>query len=342
MQALVMRGPGDFGVEEWPTPVPADGEVLVRMVHAGICGSDLHYAFDGRVGNFVITEPLVAGHEVCGEVAEDPTGQFTPGTAVTVHPATYGPRDERIADEPHLWPGGSYLGSAAVTPHCQGAMAEYAVFRPDQLRVLPDGLGLRTAVLAEPLAVGLHAINRALQAIDRPDLGGQRVLVSGSGPIGLLMMAALQTHDTASVTATDLTDAALERARGLGVDHTVNVAGTSLEPESYDVVLEATGAPAALSASLAATARRGTIVQVGSLPGGPQGFDLASLVAKEVALVGTFRFDTEIDQAVRLLAANPHWEQVITHEYPLSEAREAFTIAKDSRASGKVIVTLRP
>lgn len=334
MRAFVMRGAGQFGVEEWPTPIPADGEVLVRMAHAGICGSDLHYAFDGRVGNFVITEPLVAGHEVCGTVAADASGEFAVGTKVTVHPATFGVHDERIAEQPHLWPGGTYLGSAAVTPHCQGAMAEYAVFRREQLRALPAELCLRTGVLAEPLAVGIHAINRA------GDLTGKHVLVSGSGPIGLLIMAALQTHDTASVTATDIADAALARAQGVGVDRTVNVAVDALEAETYDVVLEATGIPAALSASLVATARYGRIVQVGSLPGGPQTFDLASLVAKEVTLVGTFRFNTEIDDAVRLLAAHPEWEQVITHEYPLAEAAEAFAVAKDSQASGKVIVTL--
>lgn len=336
MKALVISGPGEFDVEQLPDPgAPADGQVLVRMAYAGICGSDLHYAYHGRVGNFVITEPLVAGHEVCGEVEADPSGKFAPGTPVTVHPATFGPRQERIADRRHLWPGGSYLGSAAVTPHCQGAMAEYAVFRPDQLRVLPPELSLRTAVLSEPLAVGLHAINLA------GDLTGQRVLVSGSGPIGLLIMAALQDHATASVTATDVVAGPLARAEALGVTATVNVAEQQLEPESYDVVFEATGVPAAVSAAVAATARAGLVVQVGSIPGGPQTFDLAAIVAKEIVYRGTFRFDDEITDAVRLLARHPEWEQVITHEYGLAEAVDAFATAKDSQASGKVVVNLR-
>jgi len=336
MRAVVLRGPGEFDVEEVAEPgAPGEGQVLVRMAYAGICGSDLHYAYHGRVGNFVITEPLVAGHEVCGEVADDPTGEFAPGTPVTVHPATFGPHQARIPDRRHLWPGGSYLGSAAVTPHCQGAMAEYALFRADQLRVLPGALPLRTAVLSEPLAVGLHAINLA------GDLTGQRVLVSGSGPIGLLIMAALQEHRTASVTATDVVAGPLQRAAALGVTGCVNVAEERLEPEAYDVVLEATGVPAAVSAAVAATARAGLIVQVGSVPGGPQTFDLAAIVAKELTYRGTFRFDDEITDAVALLARHPEWEQVITHEYGLADARGAFATAKDSQVSGKVVVNLR-
>lgn len=336
MRAVVMRGPDQFGVEELPDPaVPVDGQVLVRLAYAGICGSDLHYAYHGRVGNFVITEPLVAGHEVCGEVAADPSGRLAPGTPITIHPATFGPRQERIADRRHLWPGGSYLGSAAVTPHCQGAMAEYALVRADQVRVLPEALPLRTAVLAEPLAVGLHAINLA------GDLTGKRILVSGSGPIGLLIMAGLQDHRTASVTATDVVAGPLARAEALGVTATVNVAEQSLEPEAYDVLFEATGVPAAVSAAVAATARAGLIVQVGSVPGGPQTFDLAAIVAKELTYRGSFRFDDEITDAVQLLASHPEWGQVITHEYGLGEAREAFATAKDSQVSGKVIVNLR-
>lgn len=335
MKAVVVRGAGDFAAEDWPTPVPGDGEVLVRMAWAGICGSDLSYAHRGRVGDFVITEPLVAGHEVCGEVAEDRTGRFRPGTPVTVHPATYGERDDRIADRPHLWPGGRYLGSAAVTPHSHGAMAEYAVLRPDQLRPLPPELPLRTAVLAEPLAVALHAISLA------GDLRDARVLVSGAGPIGLLVLAGLQTHPTAAVTACDVAAAALERARGMGADRVVDVTTDRLEPEAYDVVIEASGVPAALSAAVAATARAGTLVQVGSLPGGPQSVELAAIVARELTIRGAFRFHTEIDEAVTLLARHPQWEQVITHRYGFADIAEAFATARDAAISGKVVIDLR-
>src|SRR5699024_11501665 len=114
-----------------------------------------------------------------------------------------------------------------------------------QLRPLPPELPLRTAALAEPLAVALHAISLA------GDLRDARVLVSGAGPIGLLVLGGLQTHPTAAVTACDVAAAALERARGMGADRVVGVTTDRLEPGAYEVGVEASGGRAAVSAAAA-------------------------------------------------------------------------------------------
>ncbi|MFZ2428962.1 MAG: alcohol dehydrogenase catalytic domain-containing protein, partial [Propioniciclava sp.] len=175
MKQFVIKGAEDAAVEDVATPEPAEGQVRLRVRYVGICGSDLHYYFNGANGAFVVREPLAPGHELSAVVDLDPSGEFAPGTPVTVHPATFGPDLPGMEDQRHLRPGGSYLGSASTWPHTQGALAETLVVGKDMIRVLPEGLDLKRAALAEPLAVALHACTMA------GDLTGRKVVVSGAG-----------------------------------------------------------------------------------------------------------------------------------------------------------------
>ncbi|GAA1763299.1 zinc-binding dehydrogenase [Kocuria aegyptia] len=334
MKAIVIHGKDDLRVEEVPTPEPAEGQVRLRIAYGGVCGSDLHYWAEGANGEYVVREPLVPGHEVSGTVDLDPSGELAPGTPVTVHPATFGTPEPGIEDRRHLWPGGAYLGSASTWPHTQGGMSEHLLVRRDMVRVLPAGLPLRRAALAEPLAVALHGLTVA------GDVTGRRVLVSGSGPIGLLAAAAALARGAAEVVATDVLEGPLERARGIGVHGTVRVGAEQIPPEAFDVVLECSGVPAAVSPALRGARRGGVVVQVGMVPDEARPVNLAPLVSKELQLRGSFRFDDEIDEAVELLAARPGIEDVITHEFPADRATEAFATARDSAVSGKVLVCL--
>jgi L-idonate 5-dehydrogenase len=281
-----------------------------------------------------VREPLVPGHEVSGTVDLDPSGELAPGTPVTVHPATFGTPEPGLEDHRHLWPNGAYLGSASTWPHTQGGMSEYLLVTRDMVRVLPDTLPLRRAALAEPLAVGLHGINLA------GGVEGKKVLVSGSGPIGLLTAAAAVAQGAAEVVSTDVLPGPLERARALGAHRTIQVTEEEIPEASFDVVLECSGVPAAINAAIVAARRAGTYVQVGMVPNEPKGINLAPLISKEVTLHGSFRFNDEIDAAIALLDATPGIEDVITHELPADRALEAFAAAKDSQASGKVVVSL--
>ncbi|MCM3660454.1 zinc-binding dehydrogenase [Georgenia satyanarayanai] len=336
MRAIVIRGREDLKLVEVPTPQPGPGEVRLRMAYAGICGSDLHYYYDGANGAFVVREPLVPGHEVSGTVDLDPAGELSPGTPVTVHPATFGEVRPGVEDRPHLWPGGAYLGSASTWPHTQGGMSEYLLVDRSMVRLLPASLPLRRAALAEPLAVGMHGIALA------GGVAGQRVLVTGAGPIGLLTAAAALAGGAAEVTATDVLPGPLGRARSLGVHATVDVSREEVPAEAYDVVLECSGVPASINAAFRAARRAGVHVQLGMVPDEPKGLNLAPVISKELTVHGSFRFRDEIDAAVALLDAQPGIEQVVTHELPADQALEAFAVARDSEASGKVLVTLWP
>lgn len=336
MESVVISGREDLAVEDWATPEPAAGQVRVRVGYVGICGSDLHYYFDGANGAFVIREPFVPGHELSGWVDLDPSGRLAPGTPVTVHPARFGTEQDDIADAPHLWPGGSYLGSASTTPHTQGAMSEFLLVDEGMIRPLPDGLPVRRAVLAEPLAVALHGAGRA------GDLTGRRVLVAGAGPIGLLALVAAKARGAAYVAVSDLLDAPLERASALGADETIRVDVAPPAAESFDVVLECSGAAPAVSAAVAAVRRRGTVVQIGMLPNEPRPINLAPLVQKEVTLQGAFRFLDEIDEAIEVLARDETIAQIVTDEFAPADAVSAFERARSSADSSKVVVSFVP
>lgn len=314
---------------------PGPGQVRLRVEHVGICGSDLHYFFEGANGAFVVREPLIPGHELSGTVDYDPAGEFAAGTGVTVHPARFGTRDDRFADAPQLWPGGSYLGSASTWPHTQGAVSEYLVVERHMIRALPDDLPIRRAVLAEPLGVALHALTQARLVGAR--IEGARVLVTGSGPVGLLAVAAASAAGAAEITATDVLPGPLRRAREQGADTVVDVTREELQESAYDLVLECSGAAPSVNAVLRAVRPAGVIVQVGMMPAEPRPVDLSPFISKEVRYVGTFRFADEIDGALKLLAERPGIEGVITHELPPEDPAALFAAARDAETSGKVI-----
>ena len=338
MRAVRIHAKQDMRTEQVPSPEPGADEVRLRVSYVGICGSDLHYYADGAAGIFAIREPLIPGHEVSGVVDFDPSEAFEAGTPVTVHPATWGvPQPNLTNEQRQLWPGGGYLGSASTWPHTAGGLAEQLVVRRDQVRPLPASLPIRRAALAEPLAVGLHAL-----AVSG-DIRGKRVLISGSGPIGLLTAAAAAAQDAAEVVCADLLSGPLQRARSLGAAGrvpigTVQIGVEDLPDSHFDVTLECAGVPQAVHGLLLATRRAGIVVQVGNLPDESRPVNLAPLVSKEIQLRGTFRFNAEIDAAIALLDKNPQIEQVITHVIPIDDVIDAFAVAANSELSGKVLV----
>ncbi|MFE2508563.1 L-idonate 5-dehydrogenase [Streptomyces naganishii] len=337
MLGCVIRGQGDLRVEELPVPEPAPGQALVAVRYGGVCGSDLHYWRHGGVGDFRLREPMLLGHEVVGTVVSYGAGARgpAPGTPVAVHPATpCGVCPECAGGRRNVCRDTRYLGSAARFPHVQGGFAARVAVPAEQLRPLPDGLGLRRAALAEPLSVALHAVRRA------GDVTGRHVLVTGAGPIGCLVVAAARAAGAARVTVTDLLPRALEYASAVGAGTVVRAddpedAGW---PQEVDVAVEASGVAAGLGACLRLVRRGGTVVQLGMLPPGQVPFAGNLVVSREIELRGAFRFDTEFDDALRLLAAEPALDALVSAVVPVREAESAFALAADRGRSCKVLL----
>ncbi|MFG2741100.1 L-idonate 5-dehydrogenase [Streptomyces sp. KS_5] len=337
MLGCVIHGRGDLRVEELPVPLPGPGQALVAVRYGGVCGSDLHYWRHGGVGDFRLREPMLLGHEVVGTVVAYGEGASGPlaGTAVAVHPATpCGRCPECVDGRRNVCRDTRYLGSAARFPHVQGGFAARVVVPADQLRPLPAGLDLRRAALAEPLSVALHAVRRA------GDVAGRHVLVTGAGPIGCLVVAAAKAAGAAGVTVTDLLPAALEYARAAGADTVVRAdepddAGW---PAEVDVAIEASGVAAGLDTCLRLVRRGGVVVQLGMLPPGHSPFAGNLVVSREIELRGAFRFDTEFDAALELLAVEGSFDGLVSAVLPVRRAEEAFALAADRSRSCKVLL----
>ncbi|GAB3970559.1 L-idonate 5-dehydrogenase [Actinoallomurus acanthiterrae] len=339
MFACVVHKAGDLRVEELDAVAPAPGEVLVAVTLGGICGSDLHYYHRGSVGDFQVREPLVLGHEVVGRVAALGAGTDGPavGTPVAIHPATpCGVCPECERGRRNVCGHARYLGSAARMPHVQGGFAQRVAVPADQVRALPPGLDPHRAVLAEPLSVALHAVRRA------GDVAGKRVLVTGAGPIGALVIAALRHAGAAEVTVSDLLDAPLGVARSVGATATVRAdrPDDPAWPEDVDVAIEASGSGAGLGTCVRRVRRGGTVVLLGLLPPGETGFLGNVVVTREITMLGAFRFDHEFDDALSLLAAGLDVDAVVSHTFPLARAVEAFDLAGDRAMASKVLLDL--
>jgi L-idonate 5-dehydrogenase len=338
MKAVVVHGAMDLRVEERPEPTAGPGEVVVAIEWGGICGSDISYWMKGGTGTAVLVDPLVLGHEVAGRIDEIGAGVtgVKIGQPVTIHPATLvgdGRLPERLAGRTNLYHPIRYFGSAMLHPHTDGGFVQRKTVPAGQLRPLPEGLDTRRGALAEPLGVALHAVNRA------GSVAGRDVLVNGAGPIGALVVAAVKHAGAASVTAADVNGAALAVAAAMGADRTVDVSREPL-PDDVELVFEASGAPAALGAVLHATARGGTVIQVGNLPGAPTPAAIGDLVTREITWIGSFRFVDEIRDALQAMVDGLDVTPLMTHTYGIDDAETAMHTAAD-RASGSSKVMLQ-
>jgi L-iditol 2-dehydrogenase/L-idonate 5-dehydrogenase len=339
--AVVAHAAGDLRIEDVPLGAPAPEEAVVEVAYGGICGSDLHYWLHGAAGESILKAPLVLGHEIVGTVlqgAADGTGPVA-GTPVAGHPATPGPGAARYpADRPNLSPGCTYLGSAARFPHTDGAFSRYVNLPARMLRALPSGLSLRTAALIEPASVAWHAEARA------GDVSGKTALVIGSGPIGALAVAVLKRAGARRIVAVDMHAKPLDIAAAVGADDVLAASdAAAIAAVEADVVIESSGNHHGLASAIQGAARGGTVVMVGLLPAGPQPVLISLAITRELELKGSFRFNDEIDDVITALADGTLLiDPVITHEYPLEDALEAFEMARNSAESGKVLLEFSP
>ncbi len=341
MEALVIHAPKDLRVQTIPTEPVAPGQIRVRVRRGGICGSDLHYFNHGGFGTVRIQEPMVLGHEIAGLVEQVADGV----TAVAV--------GDRVAVSPSRPCGRCsycqqglqnhcldmrYYGSAMRMPHVQGAFRQEIVCDASQAHKLADGISDGEGAMAEPLSVALHAVRRA------GSLLGKRVLVTGCGPIGALIIAAARRAGAAHIVATDVSTFTLRSAARVGADETIDVAAKPdglapycLDKGSFDVLFEASGNERALRGALDALRPRGVILQVGL--GGDMTLPLNTIVAKEFDLRGAFRFHEEFAIAVELLNKGLiDVKPLISATVPFRDSGRAFALAADRSQAMKVLL----
>lgn len=335
MRASVYRERGRIAVEERPLPQPGPREVLLRVSHCGVCGTDLHLVMEGWG-----RPDSILGHEFSGQVVavgRDVT-HWKVGDAVVGGPAPgCGSCAYCRAHRPALCRGRGSPGQGEF----QGAFAEYVKLDAPQLLRLPEGLGLREAALAEPLAVALHGIGLGRVGPD------SRVLVTGAGPIGALTLAALRARGVEEVRVSE----PLPRRRALALELG---AARVLEPESLevpgmpfslvegacDVAFECSGHPEAFSAALAQLAPGGRLVIVGSGMRRPR-LDANRVLLNELVVTGAYCYDENgVGDALALLASGrlPTKRLIEAEDVPLEGLAEAMRGLVEGRLAAKVMV----
>ncbi len=338
MPAAVYRGPRRLEVEQRPVPRPGPGEVLVEISHCGVCGSDLHFVLEGwgRPGS-------VGGHEWAGRVVDlgAEVTSWEVGDAVVGGPRpACGHCRTCAAGRPSLCAGRDDPGAGGP----DGAFAGYVQVPAGALVPVPSGLDLRTAALAEPLAVALHAITRGGVA------PGARVLVCGAGPIGALVIAALRARGDVTVVVTEPGASRRQLAARLGAEEVLlpddldvpafGDVGRVVDG-AFDVALECSGRAAAMEAALTQLVRGGTLVLVGAGIDPPR-FDHNRILVNELVVTGAFEYDADgVADAVGLLASGvlPVDDLVEPTDVTLPDLLGAMERLATGELAGKVLVT---
>lgn len=333
LRAAVLRGVGDVVVEERAVPRPGPSEVLVRVGAVGVCGSDTHYFDHGRIGRFVVEQPLVLGHEASGVIAEvgpDVTDRQV-GQRVSIEP---GRPDftcpQCLAGRYNLCRDMRFF----ATPPVDGAFAEYVLVHRAMAHVVPDEVSDEAAALLEPLSVALWACRKGRVR------AGSSVLVTGAGAIGLLCLQVARAVGATRIAVSDVNERKLAVARDLGATDVLDARTKGLDALAWapEVLLECSGHPPVAADGIRSLAPAGQAVLVG-MGGDEVPLPLSVVQEREIEVTGTFRYANTWPTAIALVASGRvDLDRLVTSSHRLDQVPEALTAARREPAAIKAIV----
>jgi L-iditol 2-dehydrogenase len=317
MRASVLVEKGRVRLEERPVPHPADDEVLVKVASVGVCGSDVHYYREGRIGEFVVDSPLVLGHEVSGRVVAG--GGSVPAARVGERVAIEPQRPCRVcrqcaAGRYNLCPNMEFY----ATPPIDGAFQEYVTIQSPFAHPVPDSVSDDVAALLEPLSVGIWASRKAGIA------PGSRVLIAGAGPIGVITAQAARAFGAAEVIVTDPVAERRVMSERFGATHALDPTTESVADLGVDAFIDCSGATPAVRSGIAAVRGAGTVVLVGmgadEIP-----LPVSVIQNRELKVTGVFRYTDTWPLAAHLAATKQvDLASLVTGIFDLDHAEDAL------------------
>lgn len=319
MRASVLVRAGELTVETRPVPAPAADQVIVRVNAVGICGSDVHYFHEGRIGDFVVEEPLVLGHEAGGTIVA--VGADVDGSRL----------GERVSIEPQhpcrmceFCRSGRYNLCPQIefyaTPPIDGAFAEYVAIQGDFAYAVPDSVSDDAAALMEPLSVAIAAVQKAGV---RP---GSRVLITGAGPIGIVTAQTARAFGATEIVISDPMAERREVALRFGATEAVDPAAGPLG-SGYDSFVDASGSPVAVTQGISALKPGGVAVLVG-MGADEIALPVSTIQNRELIVTGIFRYANTWPTAIELVASGAvDLDALVTGSFGLAEVREALDSA---------------
>ncbi|XP_059802596.1 sorbitol dehydrogenase-like [Hypanus sabinus] len=329
--ALVLNC-GELKVEKRPVPELCPGEVILKINSVGICGTDIHFWQEGKLGDFVIKKPLVLGHEASGTVTKVSCGvtHLKVGDKVSIEPGV--PRE----NDDYVRIGRYNLTPTSFTsgfPPDDGAMCRLYAHKANYCYKLPECVTLEEGALVEPLCVALHACYRGRVKV------GHKVFICGAGPIGLLTLLACKAIGVTMTVVCDLCQDRLEKAKCLGATIVLKVDKCTCPMELAqkvktslcampDVCIDCTGADTCIQAGVYAVKPGGIVVLVG-LGTSTSNIPVLNATIREVDIRGSFKYTNTYPTAIALIASKKvDVKPLITHRFPLEQAPEAFEVVK--------------
>lgn len=345
MKAVYLHGVGDLRIHEEPVPqIAAPNEVLIRVAAVGVCGSDCHFYRRGRIGRFVVKEPIILGHEFSGTVVDvgAEVEHLKQGDQVAVEPGIPCRRCQRCREGRYNLCEREvvFMATPGLT---HGAFREYLTWPADLAFKLPEGVSLEDGAMVEPLAVGVQACRRA------GIVPGQSAAVLGAGPIGLLAAQAAASYGAHPVVVTDVVSTRVALAEKLGMtavdagkSDVVEAIRARTEGRGVDAVIETAGTLPTVREAMAAVKTGGVVVLVGMLAEEEGMLRAMDIIEREYDVRGVFRYANCYLPALSLIAAGRiDLASLRTHEFPLDQTEEAIKTTIEDKA-GAVKVLVRP
>ncbi|WWD17531.1 chlorophyll synthesis pathway protein BchC [Kwoniella shandongensis] len=350
--SFVLHGVENVKFEDRPIPEIHSDQVLVQISKTGICGSDVHYLQHGKIGSFVLKEPMCLGHESSGIVVKlgpDVKSDFglEVGSRVALEPGMCCRTCESCKKGQYeLCP---HMTFAATPPYIYGTLCRYYVLPADLVHRIPDSVSLEDGAMMEPLSVGVHSVHTLGQV-----QSDQVVIVFGAGPVGLLCMAVAKALGARRVIAVDIQKERLDFAKQYAATdvflpgpkdatedlevYTSRIAdeirSTLNIPErdkgAVDLAIEASGAPTCVQIGLAILKPAGTYVQVGMGAKMTLPVPLFHIITKQLKVIGSFRYGAgDYPLAISLVERGlVDLKPLVTQRYEFDDAKEAFEATK--------------
>ncbi|SEH65076.1 L-iditol 2-dehydrogenase [Mycolicibacterium rutilum] len=332
MRAAVLVEPGRIELQDRPVPRPDPGDVLIRVSSVGVCGSDTHYYRHGRIGDFVVTAPLVLGHEAAGTIVDVGAGvdPARVGQRVSIEPQRPDPDSEETRrGHYNLCPHMRFF----ATPPVDGALSDYVTIGAEFAHPIPDTMTDEAAALCEPLSVGIASIRKA--GVD----GRSRVLIAGAGPIGIVLTQVARAYGATDIIVSDPDAARRDRALSFGATEVLDPTAGPLPDLGVDAFIDASGAQSAVADGIRAVRPAGNVVLVGL---GAENMELPVQVIqnRELVLTGVFRYANTWPTAIALVeSGRVDLDAMVTARFPLESTAEALD-ADRTPGSVKTVVTV--
>lgn len=318
MRAAVLEGNERIAVRDVPLPDVGANEVLVRIESVGVCGSDVHYYHEGRIGDFVVEHPLILGHEAAGTIVSvgSAVSPSRVGQRVTIEPQQPCRQcDQCRAGRYNLCPDIQFY----ATPPIDGAFAQFQTIATDFAYELPDQISMAAGALCEPLSVGVAATRKAGVEL------GSRLLVAGAGPIGLVMVQVARAMGAAEVYVSDVSAErriTAERFGAIPLDP-MNPA-VPFDSLEVDAFIDASGAPSAIDSGIRSVRAAGRVVLVGMSNSDPT-IPIGRVQSRELRIEGVFRYANTWPQAISLLVNGlVDLDSMVTSTFGLDDVEAAL------------------